>query len=256
MKHTGQAIPQGSDDTSQALIVQLPGFRGPLRELLQLVERGEMDVITVSLAEVARQHAALVEGGPDVDADALAEYIALACRMLYIKAAAVLNPQGEASLSGGKEDAEDEEELRRLIEDYRKIKEAARRLAELEERGQQAYPRLAPAAAPLPPGLQGVTLEALLGLAREALRRHPPAPEGVITPEPITIRRKMEELTATVVKAGRISLRQLMMACPSRLEVVVTFLAVLELLASGQIEAQQDQPFGDITLLAPSSPSP
>lgn len=233
----------------------MPDFEGTLRDLLQQVERGEVDVVSISLTEIARQHAVFWEASPETDADALADYISSGSRLLSLKAGGVLNWGPEPRIEVEEENSESDEELRPLFEGLQQFKGVTQFLAEMEKRGRHAYPRLAPLPDSAPtPGLQGVTLKSLMSLAREALSRHPPSPEGVIAPEPITVRRKVEEITAVIARAGRISFRQVMLSCTSRIEVVVAFLAMLELLGSGRIEAVQGEPFGDIILQACSSP--
>jgi len=144
--------------------------------------------------------------------------------------------------------------------EYKRFRQAAETFRGLEERGQRAYPRLAPSKGViLPPGLKGVTLDGLLSIFQEALSRQPvesPA-EGAIPRESVTVDEKMDTVLSVVDRGrGRASFRALVEACTSRTEIIVVFLAVLELMKAGRISAEQEESFGDIALVATPAASP
>jgi segregation and condensation protein A len=148
------------------------------------------------------------------------------------------------------------EALAQMVVEYKRFREAAETFRDLEEQGRHAYPRLAPPSKDflLPPGLKGVTLEGLLNIFEEALNRQPAEPEqeeGAIEREAVTVEDKMAGVMAAVASgAGRVSFRALVEACTSRIEVIVVFLAVLELIKAGQLVARQRARFRDIVLAA------
>jgi len=238
--------------------LKLSVFQGPLDLLLQLIEREELDITTVSLAQVTDQYWAYLHPASGLDPEALAEFIAIGARLLYIKSRALLPELRARPREEEKEDVG--EALAEMLVEYKRFREAAETFRDLEERGQRAYPRLAPPKGVLlPPGLQGVTLEGLLSIFQEALSRQfaeEPA-EGAIPREPVTVDEKMEKVLAAVAHGrGRASFRALVEACTSRMEVIVVFLAVLELMKAGRISAEQEESFGDIVLVAAAAPSP
>jgi hypothetical protein len=89
-----------------------------------------------------------------------------------------------------------------MLEEYRQFRDAADVFRELEEKGRRTYPRLAPAkGVPLPPGLQGVTLDTLLQAVQEAMARQPPEPdEGVLEIEPVNVEEKIEEVSQALTR--------------------------------------------------------
>lgn len=227
---------------------QLPVFEGPLDLLLYLIEREELDITAVSLVQVTDQYLSYLHSGEQIDATALAEFIAIGARLLYLKSRALL-PRPPAD----EESAEDlGEDLVQRLREYRRYKEAAGALREMEELGLRAYPRLAPPAdIPLPSGLDGVTLDLLVGIVREVLERQPAEePEGVVERQEVSVEQKVAELSSALQRRTRLSFRAFISACRSRIEVIVAFLAVLELIKALRLRAEQDALFGDISLVA------
>jgi segregation and condensation protein A len=234
------------------LELKVDGFSGPLDLLLDLIEREQLDITGLSLAQVADQYWRHVESNGGLEPDALADYILVGSKLLYIKSCALLPsaspPKEELRLDEGDAAAE----LARMVEEYKRFRDAAEVLGELEEKGQRGYTRLAPGKeVPLPPGLEGVTLDGLMHAVREALARKPPEPEeAVIEIEPVTVDEKIGELSLALESArGRLAFRPLLAACETRTEIVVLFLAVLEMIKGGRLWAEQRRPFGDITLV-------
>jgi segregation and condensation protein A len=231
-----------------AFQLQLTVFEGPLDLLLYLIEREELDITAVSLVQVTDQYLSFLRSGDQIDATALAEFIAIGARLLYLKSRALLPPP--------RPDDEELEELgddlvRRLLE-YRRYKEAAASLREIEESGLRAYPRLAPPPAlPLPTGLDGVTLDLLASIVREVLERTPDEPpQGVVVRQEVTVEQKVAELSAELQKRAKVSFRAFISTCRTRIEVIVSFMAVLELIKALKLQAEQDVAFGDISLTA------
>jgi segregation and condensation protein A len=238
--------------------LKLSVFQGPLDLLLHLIEREELDITTVSLAQVTDQYWAYLHPASGLDPEALAEFIAIGARLLYIKSRALLPELRPRPREEEKEDAG--EALAQMLVEYKRFRQAAEAFRDLEERGQRAYPRLAPAKGVLlPPGLKGVTLDGLLSIFQEALSRQPveEITEGAIAREPVTVDEKIETVIAAVKRGrGRASFRALVEACTSRTEVIVVFLAVLELMKAGRVSAEQEESFGDIVLVATGARSP
>jgi len=238
--------------------LKLSVFQGPLDLLLNLIEREELDITTVSLAQVTDQYWAYLHPASGLDPEALAEFIAIGARLLYIKSRALLPELRPRPREEEKEDAG--EALAQMLVEYKRFRQAAETFRDLEERGQRAYPRLVPPKGVLlPPGLKGVTLDGLLSIFQEALSRQAveEPTEGAIPREPVTVDEKIETVMAAVERGrGRASFRALVEACTSRTEVIVVFLAVLELMKGSRIYAEQEESFGDIALVATPVPSP
>ena len=239
--------------------VELASFEGPLDLLLHLIEKEELDITAISLVQVTDQYMAVLRSGEKMEADALADFIFIGAKLLYLKSRALLPGARDPALTLAEEEVG--QELTELLQEYRKFKEAAAGLRQLEERGHRAYPRLVPPnqlSLPLPHGLDNVTLESLLQLFREALarREEEEEPHGTLPPEEFTVKEKMESILSAVARQGRVGFRSLVSSCRSRLEVIVAFLALLELLRLGRLEARQERPFDDILLLDPHAVAP
>ncbi len=234
------------------LELKVDGFSGPLDLLLDLIEREQLDITALSLAQVADQYWQHVQSQGELEPDALSEFILVGSKLLYIKSCALLPSASPPKEALRRDEAEVAAELARMVEEYKRFRDAAELLGELEEKGQRAYTRLAPGKEiPLPPGLQGVTVDTLMEAVREALTRKPPEPEeAVIEIEPVTVDEKIGELSLALERSkGKLAFRPLLRECQTRTEIVVLFLAVLEMIKAGRLWAEQDRPFGDISLV-------
>lgn len=231
--------------------LRLSAFQGPLDLLLRLVEGASLDITTVSLVQVTDQYLSHLHRTPRADPAALVEFIVIGAKLLYLKSCALLPTATPVPPKAAQAQEAVGRELTQMLEEYRRFKGAAAALRQMEEQGQQAYPRQAPPPIALPPGLKGVTLETLVRIFQEALSRQPPQPEvPALEREPVTVAEKMAEIGASLERQGRLSFRAVVMACRSRTEVVAAFLAVLELIKAGRALAEQEEPFEDILLVA------
>ncbi len=229
--------------------VALPVFEGPLDLLLHLIEREELDITQVSLAQVTNQYLEYLARLSERDPDNLASFLVVAAKLLLIKSR-ILLPQPLAAPAPEEEDV-GEDLVRQLIE-YKRFKGIARWLKELDEQGQQSYIRIAG----VPPmertvDLGDVTLDDLLVAVREVLAIKPAAPSvnHAVPPITITIAEQMELIEQETARRDRVSFRQLLGRAASRLEVIITLLALLEMVKQSRVMMRQDQPFGDIQIV-------
>ncbi len=232
--------------------IRLPVFEGPLDLLLTLIERRDLDITAVSLVAVADQYLAAIHQDGSVDADALAEFVAIGAKLLYLKSLALL-PRPPAE--GGQERLEEDQvgqELVELLREYQRYRKVADALARRHASGMRLYSRQSPPPVlPPGPGLAGVTLERLREIMLDVLARRPvQAPRAVVRREPITLEAKIAAILATLRERGRCSFRALVEASRTKLEVIVAFFAVLELLKRGECDVRQDAPWGEIELVA------
>jgi len=235
---------------AQSYQVALPVFQGPLDLLLHLIERQEMDITQVSLAQVTNQYLEYLTQISERDPDNIAEFLVVAAKLLLIKSR-VLLPRPPASLAAEGEEDVGADLVQQLIE-YKKFKEAARWLKEIEAEGRSSYVRLA-AAPPLEPviDLGDVTLHDLLTTVREVLAIKPPAPSvnGTVAPVTVTIADQMALIRHRTARQRAISFRELIEAATSRIEIIVTLLALLEMVKRLEVTMRQGEPFGDIQIL-------
>lgn len=232
---------------AQSYQVRLPVFEGPLDLLLHLIEREELDITAVSLAQVTDQYLAYLALMEEPPAEILADFLVVAAKLLLIKSRALL-PRPSEVLST-EEDVGDD--LARQLIEYKKFKQAAEALRQREEAGLRAYLRLAPPPRPERPlDLADVTLDDLVAAVRQALAVVPPAPpvSEVVTSLQITIDDRIAVIREVLRTCDQVSFQHLLSEATSRLEIIVTFLAVLELIKSGHIDVRQDRLFGEIII--------
>ena len=250
-------IPSGIDASTAVLAeepgfaLRLPAFEGPLDLLLHLIEREELDVTAVSLLAVTEQYLAHLRAADRIDLGRLADFIAIGARLLLLKSRALLPREpGEEGDTGAAGD--DAEALVAALREYRRFRELAEELRAQGEAGRSYRREAAPPAVPLGSGLDGVPLEALTAAFRGVLDRIAEAQAAAAPPlarERVRLRDRIELLAARLEADPSLSFRRVLEHASSRLQVVVDFLAVLELIKVGFLEATQPDAFGDIALV-------
>jgi len=226
--------------------VSLDVFEGPLDLLLSLIEREELDVTKVSLALVADQYLAHIALLREVSVANLADFLVIAAKLLVIKSRSLLPPVEQ-------EDEEQDigDQLAAQLLEYKRFKEAARRLHDIEELGLRAYQRVA-----APPQLERrlepgeVTLADLLQALQRALEANPRmgAVDTVVAPVTVHIGDCIKMIGHMVQRYRRVRFSTLIRRARSRLEIIVAFLAILEMTKQQRLRAIQEQPFGEIYL--------
>jgi|CXWL01.1.fsa_nt_gi segregation and condensation protein A len=244
------APPPADPDDHPAFQLALPIFQGPLDLLLHLIEREELDITNIALVQVADQYMAYIRSTEQINLDVLADFIYIGARLLLLKSRALL-PRPPAGVEPLSEYEDPTEDLALQLREYKLFKEAAGQLRVIEQAGLHSYPRIA-APPEMPPslGLDGITLDLLREMVEEALTRVPEeAPPPIIRPHRITVREKIVYIREQLMERGQLSFRALMLECGSRMEIIVSFMAVLELMKSRTLDAVQDASFADIVLV-------
>jgi segregation and condensation protein A len=227
--------------------VELEVYQGPLDLLLRLIEREELDITTVSLAVVTDQYLAYLAQARERSAAQLADFLQVAGRLLVLKSR-VLLPRPEDQTDGD-ELLIDEDDLVAQLREYKRYKETAAKLREIEEAGQRTYHRAAPPPR-MPPRLNpgDVSIDELVAAFRQVLESRPPTEpvDGVVPPLGVHIGDCMALIVERVARYPRARFSTLLRSARSRLEVIVTFLALLELIKQQRVRASQERPFGEI----------
>ncbi|MGE5596370.1 MAG: segregation and condensation protein A [Hyphomicrobiales bacterium] len=231
--------------------IRLPVFQGPLDLLLHLIERDDLDITAVSLVAVTDQYLEAIRDGQGFNPQALADFVSIGARLIYLKSRALL-PRAPEETSDQLDDDDVGRELVDLLLEYRRYTQATDLLEERQERGLRVYTRLAPPPErPESTGLDGVTMQALHRIMLQVLARTPAEPpQGLIERDTVTLSQRVMQLRERLAAHGRFSFRQAISECRTRLEVVVSFMAVLELLKRGECDAEQSGPWGDIEVVA------
>jgi segregation and condensation protein A len=228
--------------------VSTPVYEGPLDLLLQLIERAELDITKLALAQVTDQYLAHLRSLQERAAEDVSAFLVIAAKLLQIKSEALL-PRPPVREVGEEDPAE---ALARQLLAYKRYKEIAQTLHAREAAGLRTYLRLAP-----PPKVQGVldlseyTINDLFNAVKSAFAQADNRPElkTVVAAPRITIRDRIKHIVSNIKISQRTSFRRLLGKRHTRLEIVVTFLAMLELVKRRYLKAQQDALFGDIDLV-------
>jgi segregation and condensation protein A len=230
-----------------AYTISTPLYEGPLDLLLQLIETAELDITRVALVEVTGPFLAFVQQLKNHKAEEVSSFLVVAARLMQIKSEALLPrpPEHEP----GEEDPGDD--LVQQLITYKKFKEIAQILKERDKLGLRTYLRLAP-----PPKVEGkldmddVTVEDLMAAARRALQmlEEKESVDSVVKPPKVTISEKISLITDTLRQGGSASFMTLLGENYTKVDVVVTFLALLELVKRFHIRAVQDNLFSDIRI--------
>jgi segregation and condensation protein A len=230
-----------------AFPVTLPVYQGPLDLLLQLIEREELDITKVALAQVTEQYLGHVRTLEQQNPQDIADFLIIAARLLLIKSEALL-PRPPERAPG---EIDPGEELARQLLVYKKYKEIAAILHQRQEEGLRTFLRMAP-----PPKVEGkldlsnIAVDDLWQAVTRALALMPEAPtvDTVVVPPKITIRDKIRRVQLALRAGGRARFFELLAEAQSRVEIMVTFLAVLELVKQRRVTAAQERLFADIVI--------
>lgn len=236
--------------------VKLSTFEGPMDLLLHLIDKDQINIYDIPIAEITAQYLAYIEEMQNLDMDVASEFLVMAATLVSIKARMLL-PRVPKEIGNMEEDGPDprQELVQRLLE-YRKFKEVASYLKIQERQAGKVYTRnnsielYQHLFSPKDP-LRGVTLDLLLASLQKVLKKagaYLTIP-GEITREEIQVPEKMRQLlTLLVLHPQGMRFSKMFSGDTTRSEMIVTFLAVLELLKSGQISVEQRNPFSDIII--------
>ena len=230
--------------------VRLPIFEGPLDLLLHLIKRNEVQITDIPIATITDQYLALLDELPELNLDAGGEYLVMAATLVYIKSRMLL-PTGAA------EDEPEEDPRAELVQqlvEYQRFREVAVSLGErsllardvFAGRGESLEP--APAGEESLPPVRDASFADLLDALRDVLKRvRKPAPHD-IEPEGRSVRECVGLFLARFELTDRVEFRSVFAPDAPRSDVIVTFLALLELIRLRVIRARQEDRFGPIRL--------
>jgi len=221
--------------------VNTPVFEGPLELLLALVEREEVDIFKVSLAKVTDGYLAELASREIPDPQEMVEFLWMAARLLLLKSIRLL--PGETPTDEETELLGWEDEVRQRLEEYRAYKEIAGELLERAVQESFAFP---PPARPVEAGGQEQPLDVdfLVAAFNSVLARIPPRPV-VVMGRTWTLQEKLDVISERL-RQGPLELVELILESEDRLEAVITFVALLELIRRSAVRVRQKERFGPI----------
>lgn len=243
----GQAITQLPQDLyipPQALEVFLEAFEGPLDLLLYLIRRQNIDILDIPVAEITRQYMGYVELMKTAQLELAAEYLVMAAMLAEIKSRLLLPRQ---SREGEGEEDDPRAELIRRLQEYERFKQAAEHIDSLPRLGRELFQ-----AAAEPPAIElrrqhpEVELQELLVALTEVLSRAELFESHQVTRELLSTRERMAEVLERLRGGGFLPFVSLFSAQEGKLGVVVTFMAILELVKEQLVELVQNDPLSPI----------
>ncbi|MCH1580768.1 ScpA family protein [Luminiphilus sp.] len=233
----------------QALEVFLDAFEGPLDLLLYLIRRQNLDILDIDVAQITEQYMRYVELMDAVQFELAAEYLLMAAMLAEIKSRMLLPRAG---------DVEDEEEdpranLVRRLQEYERFKKAAEDLEELPRLEREVWQAsAAPPDLHLERPLPDIDMREVLLALSDVLRRAEMYASHHIQRESLSTRERMSEVLETLKSGGFVPFVSLFRPEEGRLGVVVTFLALMELIKESLVEIVQTEGFGPIHIKAKS----
>lgn len=237
----------------QGFIIRAGSFEGPYDLLLDLIDKRKLSVSELSLAQVTDEYIAFVRSHEAFPMEDAAQFIGVAATLLLIKSKSLI-PELELSM----EEEEDVDDLTRRLQQYERVREARDLIA-------RVYGRMVMVAAgertpePMFAPARDLTKEKLAEALRGALaaleKAEEKLPEARVRPL-VTIEEMMDTLLVRVQRAMTVSFKEFSGAAKEKVEVIVSFLALLELVKQGAVDAAQHNAFDDIRITNTSAGVP
>ncbi len=228
--------------------VKLEVFEGPLDLLLYLIKKDEVDVYDISIERITQQYLEFMDAFKVLDLEVAGEFVVMAANLIYIKSRSLLPVHVQPPEEEVEEDDPRWELVRQLVE-YKKFKDAAAQLGRREFEQSNMFTRL-PEAEPAPERPLGdVSVFDLINAFNGILKRLNQREDlREIFEENHTVSDKIDLIMKMMASGVALKFTELFASAASRTEIVVTFLALLELIRLKQIKAVQDGAFGEIEL--------
>jgi len=246
----------GMEQSELPLQVKLEVFEGPLDLLLHLIKKNEIDIYDIPITVITQQYLEYLEVMKSLNLDIAGEFLLMAATLLHIKSKMLL-PHSEDDLA--EEDQEKEEDpraelVRRLLE-YQRFKEAALELNNGDLLDREVFTRTFFQEEFLKEAEEGVVGEATLFDLLEALKKVlatvPPEEFQEISLDHLSLKDKINEIMEGLWERETLTFQELFTAVTPRREIVVTFLALLELLRLRMIKIFQPEQYGTIRIFSP-----
>ena len=230
--------------------VHVNQFEGPLDLLLHLIERAELDIKDIFVSEITTQYLLYMEQLGELDMDTASEFLAMAATLMYIKSRQLLpRPPKEST-----EEEDPEVLLIRQLHEYKAFKQAGEDLRRLQDSMQNVFTRL-PEDFLLPQQellLSTATMDMLYTAFEEILKARPENapvhPLHDVHQDAYTVRKQVNKIREILLRKKEVRFEELFDGYVARMEFVVTFMALLEMLARNEIHLHQPAPFRTISV--------
>lgn len=228
--------------------IQLPAFEGPLDLLLHLIEKNQIDIYDIPIAELTEQYLAYLSAMEEFNIDVASDFLLMAATLLQIKSRLLLPKPPKIEAAENDEFDPRQELVDRLLE-YRKFKQMAALLGEMTLRREQYVtraPQLLAATYELPSGLNvDLLTKAFLAVWESGLEDY-----AIVNREEISIQDKIHDIIQLLHKyGGRLEFSQTIIRSGTKSEVIAAFLALLELIKLQRVSVKQKNSFAPIYIM-------
>ncbi len=227
--------------------VKLEMFEGPLDLLLHLIREHQLNILDIPIAKITEEYLRYLALMQELDLDVAGEFLLMAATLIHIKSKMLLPPDAAGEDEAAEETDPRAELVDRLLE-YKKFKEAAQTLGLMEAEQALLYRRGAPAIELEVEGPLSVSLFDLLRAFRDVLRRADVAAPLEITPEELNVGQRVLLLLDRLAAESPLEFTSVFAGNVRRAEIIVTFLALLELLRRRLATARQADTLGPIMI--------
>ena len=243
----GEAVTEMPEDLyipPDALAVVLEAFEGPLDLLLYLIRKQNLDILDIPISRITDQYLAYIDLMQVLHIDLAAEYLLMAALLAEIKSRMLL----PKPVQTGDEEDDPRAELVRRLQEYERFKKAAEDLDSLPQEGRDIFPALADAPLKIVVSEEPMIgdLPGLLDAMRDILRRAELRQSHVIGSEGLTLEQRLREVLERLQDDSLVMFHELFFLQEGRMGVVVTFMAILELLKQKMITLVQESVFAQI----------
>lgn len=235
--------------------IHLQQFDGPLDFLLHLIRREQIDIRDIFVSEITNQYLAAMNGLNELDMDTASDFLDMAATLVYIKSRILLPTQNTPSET---EEETPEEQLIRRLREYEQIKNVKAEMETLFEQTGHTYTKLpedihaSPSEIEITNAGTDVLYAAFMAVMEKAKEKQGITSESIskVAADRFTVRRSIASIREKIQSVGEAGLRfeQLFSPDAQKMEIVVTFMALLEMLAHGEISLHQSAPFQPITV--------
>jgi len=245
--------------------IKLDSFEGPLDLLLHLIDKAEVDIYDIPISDITEQYLTTIHTMQQLQLDVASEFVVMAASLLAIKSKMLLPKKEELVIQPNfdmeMEEADPRDELVQRLLEYKKFKQMAEQLREMEIGRGQLFTRpaedLTPYVREEENPVANVTLYDLLSALEKLFARGPrQEPITKVSRDEISIKDRMKEIRQLLkVGGGMVRFSQLFDLSASRTEIVTTFLAMLELMKAKHITCVQQTLFTDILICESKEPA-
>lgn len=224
---------------SEIAQVRLDIFEGPVELLLYLVRKNELDILDIPIARLTDDYLAVLRTSDRLNLEVAGDFLVMAAVLVRLKVRALLPRTGEEDLSTP------QVSLEQILDAYRQFQSAARILAQREAEQRQRFPRRGESPPALP--AEGEDIAVLTRAFSRLLARLKPEPRLTIAPREVRIEDQLARLRQLIAAREVVDFEEAVSGA-TLAEIVVTFLALLELVRLGEVRVEQTEDFGPIRL--------